>query len=197
MAAAATGMLSLYGGSAAFADTHAGGTAQGSPGLLSGNSVQAPADVPVNVCGNSVDAVAVLNPVFGNSCGNDHGSHSRHGNSHRHAHGDSGARPGPGTASPPAYGEDETTPAPHGGGKATPPGGGRSAPPVGHRTTPRSGGETTVPSPRGGGHHPGQPPALAHTGGDARTMLGTSAASAALIAAGAVLYRRGRTAAHR
>ncbi|WP_327270004.1 chaplin [Streptomyces sp. NBC_01218] len=45
--------------------------AQGSPGILSGNSVQAPVDVPVNVCGNSVDVVGLLNPVFGNDCVND------------------------------------------------------------------------------------------------------------------------------
>lgn len=46
------------------------GGAQGSPGVLSGNSVSVPVDVPVNVCGNSVDAVGLLNPSFGNSCAN-------------------------------------------------------------------------------------------------------------------------------
>ncbi|MCE0444711.1 LPXTG cell wall anchor domain-containing protein [Streptomyces tricolor] len=38
---------------------------------------------------------------------------------------------------------------------------------------------------------------LPHTGGDGRTMMATSAASAALIAAGAILYRRGRAATRR
>jgi LPXTG-motif cell wall-anchored protein len=38
---------------------------------------------------------------------------------------------------------------------------------------------------------------LPHTGGDSRAMVATSAASAALIAAGAILYRRGRSAARR
>ncbi|MFF0571599.1 chaplin [Streptomyces sp. NPDC004041] len=47
------------------------GTAQGSPGILSGNSVQAPIDIPVNLCGNSVTIGGLLNPVFGNSCSND------------------------------------------------------------------------------------------------------------------------------
>lgn len=44
--------------------------AAGSPGLLSGNVVQAPVDVPVNVCGNSVSVVGLLNPAFGNNCAN-------------------------------------------------------------------------------------------------------------------------------
>ncbi|MDX2408808.1 chaplin [Streptomyces microflavus] len=47
------------------------GVAQGSPGILSGNSVQAPIDIPVNVCGNSVSVIGLLNPTFGNSCSND------------------------------------------------------------------------------------------------------------------------------
>ncbi|MFI7289135.1 chaplin [Streptomyces anulatus] len=47
------------------------GLAQGSPGILSGNSIQAPIDIPVNLCGNSVTIGGLLNPVFGNSCSND------------------------------------------------------------------------------------------------------------------------------
>ncbi|MBK5995512.1 chaplin, partial [Streptomyces sp. MBT58] len=47
------------------------GVAQGSPGILSGNAVQAPIDIPVNVCGNSVSVIGLLNPTFGNSCSND------------------------------------------------------------------------------------------------------------------------------
>jgi hypothetical protein len=51
--------------------------ANGSPGVLSGNAVQVPIHVPVNVCGNSVDAVALLNPAIGNTCVNaDSGSHA-------------------------------------------------------------------------------------------------------------------------
>jgi hypothetical protein len=68
-AAAATSVLSLY-GSSAFADSQADGTAQNSAGLLSGNTIQAPVDVPVNVCGNTVDGAAALNPAFGNKCAN-------------------------------------------------------------------------------------------------------------------------------
>ncbi|MGW5336672.1 chaplin [Streptomyces bauhiniae] len=64
--------------SAAFAagGATADGAAVGSPGVLSGNTVQAPVSVPVNACGNSVDVVGLLNPAFGNSCantGSDHG----------------------------------------------------------------------------------------------------------------------------
>ncbi|WP_148108061.1 chaplin, partial [Streptomyces sp. WAC 06725] len=66
-AAAATSFMSLY-TPQAFADTNANGVAADSPGLLSGNSVQAPVNVPVNACGNSVDVGAGLNPTFGNSC---------------------------------------------------------------------------------------------------------------------------------
>ncbi|MFD5570839.1 chaplin [Streptomyces cadmiisoli] len=68
-AAAATGILSLY-GSAALADTNATGVAEDSPGVLSGTSVQVPVKVPLNVCGNTVNALAALNDSFGNACGN-------------------------------------------------------------------------------------------------------------------------------
>ncbi|MEU9759433.1 chaplin [Streptomyces sp. NPDC001834] len=67
--AAAGGALALSGGYA-HADAGASGGATNSSGVLSGNSVQIPVDVPVNVCGNSVDVVALINPAFGNTCGN-------------------------------------------------------------------------------------------------------------------------------
>ncbi|MER6633427.1 chaplin [Streptomyces sp. NPDC000987] len=44
----------------------AGGGAQHSPGVLSGNVVQAPVHLPVNVVGNTVNVVGALNPAFGN-----------------------------------------------------------------------------------------------------------------------------------
>ncbi|MFI0896279.1 chaplin [Streptomyces sp. NPDC020983] len=52
------------------ADSAASGDATGSPGILSGNSVQVPVHVPANVCGNTVDAAALLDPAFGNDCAN-------------------------------------------------------------------------------------------------------------------------------
>ncbi|WP_442940664.1 chaplin [Nostoc sp.] len=42
----------------------------GSPGVLSGNLVQVPVHVPVNVCGNSISVIGLLNPAFGNTCVN-------------------------------------------------------------------------------------------------------------------------------
>ncbi|MER7192670.1 chaplin [Streptomyces flaveolus] len=48
----------------------ANGSAAGSPGVISGNTVQVPVDVPVNVCGNTVNVVGLLNPAVGNSCAN-------------------------------------------------------------------------------------------------------------------------------
>ncbi|WAU86183.1 chaplin [Streptomyces sp. Qhu-G9] len=55
----------------AFADAEADGAAVGSPGVLSGNVVQVPVHIPVNVCGNSINVIGLLNPAFGNKCVND------------------------------------------------------------------------------------------------------------------------------
>jgi hypothetical protein len=52
------------------ADSGAHGSAVGSPGVLSGNGVQLPVHVSVNVCGNTVNVVGLLNPAAGNSCAN-------------------------------------------------------------------------------------------------------------------------------
>jgi ABC-type transporter lipoprotein component MlaA len=66
--AVATGGLVLTGAGMAAADAGAFGAAVGSPGVLSGNVVQVPVHVPVNVCGNTVDVIGVLNPAFGITC---------------------------------------------------------------------------------------------------------------------------------
>ncbi|MFD5425683.1 chaplin [Streptomyces sp. NPDC127084] len=55
---------------AAHADSGAQGGAAGSPGLISGNTVQIPVHVPVNVCGNTVNVIGALNPAVGNRCAN-------------------------------------------------------------------------------------------------------------------------------
>ncbi|HET6855966.1 MAG TPA: chaplin [Streptomyces sp.] len=56
----------------ALADDGPGASAQGeathSPGVLSGNLVQVPVDVPINVCGLTVDVIGILNPASGNTC---------------------------------------------------------------------------------------------------------------------------------
>ncbi|MDK1473563.1 chaplin ChpH [Streptomyces sp. 549] len=70
-AAAATGGLVLAGAGVAVADAGAQGAAVHSPGVLSGNVVQVPVHVPVNVCGNTVSVIGLLNPTFGNTCVND------------------------------------------------------------------------------------------------------------------------------
>ncbi|WP_258395241.1 MULTISPECIES: chaplin [unclassified Streptomyces] len=54
----------------AAADSGAQGAATHSPGVVSGNVVQVPVHVPVNVCGNTVNVIGLLNPAFGNSCVN-------------------------------------------------------------------------------------------------------------------------------
>lgn len=64
-----SGAIALSTG-AAHADSGAQGAAVGSPGVVSGNTVQLPVHVPVNVCGNTVNVVGVLNPASGNSCAN-------------------------------------------------------------------------------------------------------------------------------
>ncbi|MBB5938816.1 chaplin [Streptomyces zagrosensis] len=67
-AAAASGGLLLAGAGVAAADSGAQGAAVGSPGVLSGNNIQVPVHVPVNVCGNTVSVVGLLNPAVGNTC---------------------------------------------------------------------------------------------------------------------------------
>ncbi|KND24096.1 chaplin [Streptomyces acidiscabies] len=47
-------------GAAAFGEAH------DSPGVVSGNVIQVPVHVPVNVVGNSVNVIGLLNPAFGN-----------------------------------------------------------------------------------------------------------------------------------
>lgn len=55
----------------AFADAESEGAAVGSPGVLSGNAIQVPVHVPINLCGNTINALALLNPAFGSTCPND------------------------------------------------------------------------------------------------------------------------------
>ncbi|MFF4475032.1 chaplin [Streptomyces sp. NPDC001599] len=73
LAVAASGALAVtMPAYAAFASDGAGaeGSAAGSPGLISGNTVQLPVHVPVDVCGNTVNVVGLLNPAAGNGCAN-------------------------------------------------------------------------------------------------------------------------------
>lgn len=61
LVAAGAGMASAHDGASA------AGAAKHSPGVVSGNAVQAPVHVPVNAVGNSIDVIGVLNPAFGNA----------------------------------------------------------------------------------------------------------------------------------
>ncbi len=61
--AAVTGSAGL-----AAADAGAGAVAVGSPGVISGNAIQIPVSVPINLCGNTIDIIGILNPAFGNTC---------------------------------------------------------------------------------------------------------------------------------
>ncbi|MBL1067407.1 chaplin ChpH [Streptomyces sp. 7-21] len=69
-AAAATGGLVLAGAGVAVADSGAQGAAVGSPGVISGNVIQVPVNVPINLCGNTINVIGLLNPAFGNTCVN-------------------------------------------------------------------------------------------------------------------------------
>lgn len=50
------------------ADTAATGAAANSPGLLSGNLIQVPVNAPVNVCGDSISVVGILDSATGDRC---------------------------------------------------------------------------------------------------------------------------------
>ncbi|MEV7393182.1 MULTISPECIES: chaplin [unclassified Streptomyces] len=58
------------GAGVAAADSGANGVAAHSPGVLSGNVIQVPIHIPINLCGNTIDAAGLLNPAFGNTCVN-------------------------------------------------------------------------------------------------------------------------------
>ncbi|AXG77039.1 chaplin [Streptomyces paludis] len=135
--AAAGGVLALGGGYAQ-ADAGAGSTTANSPGVLSGNNVQVPVHVPVNVCGNTIDVVGVLNPAFGNNCANvsGHPAKQQSGGGHGDAYGG---------------GAHTTTPShggPHGGTRPGGPHEGGSHPGATH-TVPAGGSHA------GGGAHAG------------------------------------------
>jgi hypothetical protein len=170
-AAAATGILSLC-AAPALADSTADGVSANSPGVASGNTVQAPVNIPVNVCGNTVDVVAALNPAFGNSCANE--GHARadvppappekHVPPKKHHP----SKPPVHEEEPPGYGDVPPEPEPEHSTPATPP-------VISHTERPHA-----------------EPPALAETG--AGGLVAASLVSAGLLTGGMVLYRRGRTA---
>lgn len=64
------GLAVIGGASSASADANAEGFAIGSPGVLSGNVVQIPIHIPINLCGNSINVIGALNPAAYNVCVN-------------------------------------------------------------------------------------------------------------------------------
>ncbi|MGK5547730.1 chaplin [Streptomyces sp. URMC 127] len=65
----------------------ASGVAKGSPGVISGNVIQVPIQIPLNICGNSIDLVGLLNPTFGNTCVIQSGWDEFHSHRESHHHG--------------------------------------------------------------------------------------------------------------
>ncbi|MFC8276951.1 chaplin [Streptomyces sp. NPDC057271] len=66
----AGGIVAAGAGVASAHGAEAQGKALNSPGVASGNLVQAPVHVPVNVSGNTVNVIGLLNPAFGNGAVN-------------------------------------------------------------------------------------------------------------------------------
>ncbi|MFH8382147.1 chaplin family protein [Kitasatospora sp. NPDC018058] len=190
----------------------ASGVAANSPGVISGNSVQAPVHVPINACGNSVGAGGIGNPAFGNSCGNvakpapkptDHCSEGHTPSTPPSTGGDTPC-PGDHTPSTPPStgGNTPSTPStpPSTGGDTT--GGGRNGGPVAGSTpaapVSNNAGTQAVPA-AARTSTPAAPVAaqstaaggqLASTGAGGVEVLG--AAGLALLIGGGVLYRRAR-----
>ncbi|MEE1930649.1 chaplin [Streptomyces sp. TRM 70351] len=71
VALAAAGAAAGGAAGSAAADAHGEAAAVGSPGVLSGNILQIPVHIPVNLCGNTVNIIGLLNPAMGNVCVND------------------------------------------------------------------------------------------------------------------------------
>ncbi|WP_086558657.1 chaplin [Streptomyces africanus] len=221
-AAAATGILSLY-GSPALADSDASGVAKDSAGVLSGNNVQVPVDVPINLCGNTVNVLAALNESFGNVCRN--GSHKGKGSgtdASGVAKGSSGVGSGNVVQVPievpvnvcgnnvtglgffneaaenschngssGGYGSEDDTSKPSDEDRTVPPAKDRPTPHDEEKPDSPSAPEEDGKAPSTPEEESGRPPQLAETGSEA--LVAASVASAALMAGGVMLYRRGRT----
>ncbi|MFI6434819.1 chaplin [Streptomyces sp. NPDC050759] len=211
--AVASGAMAVAG--PAQADSTADGSAEGSPGLLSGNGVQLPVDVPVNVCGNTLNVVGLLNPAMGNRCANENGEDGgdKKSAAPRGAAADGSAHGSPGVVSGNNVQLPIDLPVNLSGNSANlvgignPAFGNESVNGPAHR--PDEPEDRSVPSTRRIPHQPSHPAkghyapegspavvqqegaaALADTG--AGSLWVPSVASLALLTAGAVLYRRSR-----
>lgn len=89
--------------------SQAGGHTSDSSGIGSGNHVQAPVDVPVNVCGNGVNVGGIGNEAAGNDCANTGGGHetSPPGHGGQTPPGNPGDQEQPGTPQQPPSADEE------------------------------------------------------------------------------------------
>lgn len=199
----------------AYADSAADGAAADSPGVLSGNTVQVPVHVPVNVCGNTVNVVGLLNPAVGNKCVNEDAgakSDSKKEDSTSATSSVSGAKAEGVSTESGGIGSGNVVQLPVHvpvnvtGNSVNVIGAGNAA--IENESANVSGEETpatTLPAPEKAKPRAPKPrsmppvhvpheeagPVLAHTGADATAPL--AAGASALILGGAVLYRRFRT----
>ncbi|MFL6116296.1 MAG: chaplin [Catenulispora sp.] len=193
----------------------ANGGAQGSPGILSGNNVQIPVNVPVNVCGDTLSVVGVGDAAKHNHCANDGGATATGGSGSGStatggAHGSPGILSGNNVQIPvnvpvnvcgdsvSVVGIGDVAKGNHchaGGGAVVPPPPSTSTPPPSNPSTPATPGRPTGSHPSGstssGGGSGSQPGAstgaLAHTGADGLML---APVGAAMIGGGAFLYRK-------
>ncbi|MFC9830825.1 chaplin [Streptomyces albogriseolus] len=207
--AAASGAMAVA--MPAYADSGAEGVAAGSPGVASGNSVQLPVHVPVNVCGNTVNVVGLLNPAAGNTCVNEDVRHedASHGSSgsaqgasgvsgasaEGDAHGSPGLLSGNGVQLPVHAPVNVTGNSVNVVGIGNPSTDNSSVNTPGERPEPEPEPERTVPArtlPAPAPRHaaPAEQVALAETGAD--HTLPVLASGAAMFLGGVALYRRAR-----
>ncbi|NUP19514.1 MAG: chaplin [Streptomyces sp.] len=199
IAFAATGAMAVT--VPAFADSAAHGAAADSPGLLSGNTVQLPVHVPVNVCGNTVNVVGLLNPAMGNKCTNQDGG-GKKSSARGGAVAEGSGKDSPGVASGNTVQLPVHLPVNVSGNSVNVVGVGNAA--TGNESVNGDGPTpSTKPAPKPRAHHPrpkAEPPAfvphgprgaLAETGSD-ETLAAAAAGGAVLVLGGAVLYRRFR-----
>ncbi|MEY7979834.1 chaplin, partial [Streptomyces pilosus] len=201
--AAASGAMAVA--MPAYAGAGADGAAAGSPGVVAGNTLQLPVHVPVNVCGNTVNVVGVLNPAAGNTCVNeDRGEQGASGDSSTGATAGSGTQGSPGVLSGNGVQVPVDLPVDVTGNSVNVVG-------VGNAATGNSSADTGERPDRPERPEPSTPPrtlpapvpqtaarepvALAETGAD-RT-LPVLATGAALFLSGVALYRRARAGARR
>ncbi|WP_323178061.1 chaplin [Streptomyces sp. NBC_00847] len=205
--AAASGAMALAGPvSVAFAadgGSAANGFSADSPGVVSGNTVQLPVHVPVNVCGNTVNVVGLLNPAVGNSCVNRSagGKHAAGKATFGGSAADGSGKDSPGVVSGNTVQLPLHVPVNVSGNTANVVGVGNAA--VGNESRNSSGRahHRAKPAPKPSAPakaHPQQvtaqrttpletPPSLAHTGAD--QTLPAAAASVALVLGGAAVHR--------